>query len=357
MPEQDGEKSQEATQYRRQQAREQGHVAQSQDLGSAALLLGALVAMLWLGGSVVTVLGVFADRYLGGDAWLETDVGSLTTEFSSVMSSLAPALLPLLLTMLAVAVCTSLAQVGLLFLPEKLIPDLTRIDPLQGFSRVFSLPSVMRLLFGLFKLALVAAVAYASLSDQIDDVLALVGLELGQIAAFISDSLIWTGIKIAFALLMLALFDYGFQWWRQEQDLRMTTQEVREEMRNLQGDPQVIGRRRAAQRQLVLGRVNSAVPKADVVITNPTELAIAVQYDPTEMAAPIVVAKGAGVLATRIRKLALENGVPIVEKKPLAQLLYKEVEINHPIPAKMYAAVAEILAYVYQLKGKKMPGR
>lgn len=318
-------------------------------------MLGAMVAMLWLGGAVVTSLGRLAQRYLGGDAWLAADVPTVTHEFSDVMLSLAPSLLPLLLAMMAVAVFVNLAQVGLVFLPEKLVPDLTRIDPISGFSRVFSLPSVMRLLFGTFKVGLVAAMAWACLSGEIDDVLALVGLEASQIAAFLGESLIWTGIKIAFALLMLALFDYGFQWWRQEQDLRMTTQEVREEMKNLQGDPQIIARRRAAQRQLVLNRVKSTVPKADVVITNPTELAIAVQYDPEKMAAPVVVAKGAGVLATRIRKLALESGVPIVEKKPLAQLLYKEVEVNQPIPAKMYAAVAEILAYVYQLKGKKMP--
>jgi flagellar biosynthetic protein FlhB len=355
VPEQNGEKSQEATPYRRQQAREQGQVARSHDLGSAALLLGAMVSMLWLGGAVVTSLGLFAQRYLGGEAWLTADVSTVTREFSDVMMALAPALLPLLLVMMAVAVFVNLAQVGLVFLPEKLVPDLTRIDPITGFTRVFSLPSVMRLLFGMFKVGLVAAVAWASLSGKIDDVLALVGLETSLIAAFLGETLIWTGIKIAFALLMLALFDYGFQWWRQEQDLRMTTQEVREEMKNLQGDPQIIARRRAAQRQLVMNRVKSTVPKADVVITNPTELAIAIEYDPEAMAAPVVVAKGAGVLATRIRKLALENGVPIVEKKPLAQLLYKEVEVNHPIPAKMYTAVAEILAYVYQLKGKKMP--
>ncbi len=132
----------------------------------------------------------------------------------------------------------------------------------------------------------------------------------------------------------------------------MTPQEVREEMRNLQGDPQVIARRRGVQRQLALNRIAAAVPKADVVITNPTELAVALQYDSATMAAPIVVAKGAGVIAQRIRRLALENGVPIVEKKPLAQALYRDVEINQPVPNEMYAAVAEVLAYVYQLKGK-----
>ncbi|HQU47255.1 MAG TPA: flagellar biosynthesis protein FlhB [Pirellulales bacterium] len=357
MPEQNGEKSQEATEYRRQQAREQGHVARSQDLGSAALLLGAMTALLWMGGPVVTTMGLLARHYLGDEPWLTADVATVSHEFSTVTLGLASVLLPLLLVVLAVAVFVNIAQVGLLFVPEKIMPDISRLDPVAGFFRVFSLASVMRLVFGSFKVLLVATVAYVCLSGELDDVLALVALDLAQIGRFLSESLLWTGIKIASALLLLALLDYGFQWWRQEQDLRMTTQEVREEMKNLQGDPQVIARRRAAQRQLVMNRVRSAVPKADVVITNPTELAIAIQYEHGTMAAPIVIAKGAGVLAARIRRLALENGVPIVEKKPLAQLLYKEVEIDHPIPAKLYAAVAEVLAYVYQLKGKTMPGR
>ena len=136
----------------------------------------------------------------------------------------------------------------------------------------------------------------------------------------------------------------------------MTHQEIREEMKNLQGDPQIIARRRSVQRQMALNRIGDKVPTADVVVTNPTELAVAIRYDPAEMAAPVVVAKGAGVLAQRIRRLALEHGVPIVERKPLAQLLYKQVEVNQPIPDESYAAVAEVLAYVYQLKGKKVPG-
>lgn len=353
--EQNGEKSQEPTQYRRQQAREHGQVARSQDLGSAALLLGSLVAILWFGGSLTNTLGAIAQRYMGGDAWLETDVASVTAEFAGLMTTLGWAVLPLLCVMLVIAVAANVAQLGLLFLPEKLMPDITRIDPLRGFQRIFSLTSVVRLFFGLIKVVLVAAVAYACLAGELSNLLALVGLELPQIGRSISESLLWTGIKIASALLLLALFDYGFQWWRQEQDMRMTTQEVREELKNLQGDLQITARRRAVQRQLILNRLGTTVPKADVVITNPTELAIAVQYEPDTMAAPVVVAKGAGLLAQRIRKLALENGIPIVEKKPLAQALYKEVDVNQPIPAKMYAAVAEVLAYVYQLKGKTMP--
>ena len=213
----------------------------------------------------------------------------------------------------------------------------------------------MRLAFGIFKVAIVAGVAYASLKGHGDEILAASGMALPEMAAFLVDLLLSTALKVALALLLLAILDFGFQWWKQEQDMRMTTQEVREEMKNLQGDPQVISRRRAAQRQLVLNRLSSTVPKADVVITNPTELAVAIQYDPETMNAPVVVAKGAGVMAQRIRKLALEHGIPIVEKKPLAQALFKEVEINHPVPHQMYSAVAEILAYVYQLKGKSLP--
>ena len=180
-------------------------------------------------------------------------------------------------------------------------------------------------------------------------------LDIGQLGRFLIELSLSTTLWVGFALVVLALFDFAMHRWKHEQDLRMTHQEIRDEMKNLQGDPQVVARRRAIQRQLALNRIGSSVPKADVVVTNPTELAVAIQYDPLEMAAPIVVAKGAGLLAQRIRRLAMENNIPIVERKPLAQLLYKEVDINHPVPSEAYAAVAEVLAYVYQLKGKKLP--
>lgn len=354
MADQDADKTQDPTPHRRQQAREQGQVARSQDLGSAALLLAGLAALLMLGEPLIDVMGVLAQRCLG-EAPLTANVDSTVAQFNDLVWLVTPALLPVLVAMLVVAVGVNVAQVGLLFLPEKLAPDLSRIDPLKGFSRIFSLVGVARLAFGFVKVILVGAVAYAVISGHRDAILALSARSLPEIAVYLVECLLWTGIKIAAALLFLALLDYGFQWWRQEQDLRMTQQEIREEMRNLQGDPQILSRRRQVQRQLVLNRLKTAVPKADVVITNPTELAIAIQYDMETMAAPVVVAKGAGVLAQRIRRLALENGVPIVEKKPLAQALYKDVDVNHPIPNQMYAAVAEVLAYVYQLKGKTVP--
>jgi flagellar biosynthesis protein FlhB len=355
MAENDADKSQEATAHRRQQAREQGQVVQSRDLGSAALLVGAIVVLMFLGGPVVEFMGRLGRQQFGGEAWLSADPSFTVQQCHTILFELAKVLLPIFGLFLLLSILADLFQFGFLFLPDKLAPDISRLDPLKGLGRIFSLANLVRLVLGLGKLAVVSAVAYFSLRGKSQEILGLAGLALPQIATYLFDILLWTSLKIAVALLILALLDYLYQWWRHEQDLRMTPQEVREEMRNLQGDPQVASRRRTVQRQLALNRLSGAVPKADVVVTNPTELAVAIQYDPETMKAPIVVAKGAGIIAQRIRRLALENDVPIVERKPLAQALYKEVEVNHPIPQEMYAAVAEILAYVYQLKGKPLP--
>ena len=160
--------------------------------------------------------------------------------------------------------------------------------------------------------------------------------------------------NVAIALVVLSVVDYAFQRWKYEQDLRMTDEDLREEMKMTQGDPHTKSRRRKVQRELAQQRLSVDVPKADVVVTNPTELAIALQYDPKTMKAPIVLAKGADLVAAKIRKIALENGIPIVERKPLAQALFKQVDVGKPIPLSEYAAVAEVLKYVYQVKGKSV---
>jgi flagellar biosynthetic protein FlhB len=263
--------------------------------------------------------------------------------------------LPIIGLMFLGAILVNVGQVGLLFLPEKIAPDIARIDPIRGVRRLFSLQSVMRLTFGIFKILVIAAVAFVSLYAERHKILGLTGMAVPEIAGYLVEILLWTSLKVGIALLVLAIFDYGFQRWKFEQDIRMTSQEVREEMKNLEGNPEVIARRKVVQRQLALTRISEAVPRADVVITNPTELAVAIQYEPEEMAAPIVTAKGAGLIARRIRELALKHGIPVVEKKPLAQALFREVDVNQPIPADKYAAVAEVLAYVYQLQGKSIP--
>ena len=354
MPEHDGDRSQEATPHRRQKAREEGHVARSQDLASAVLLLAGVGVLMLSGGALVDFVYRYAEERLGGQPWLAADLSFAVSQWNTTLWELGKRLAPILALMVAAAVAVNVGQVGFLFLPSKLAFDISRLDPLKGLRRIFAVENLVRLGFGLFKVVVIAAVAVTALYGEWNTILGLTALDVPEIAAYLGHILLGTILKIAVALLVLAVLDYAFQRWKFERDLRMTPQEVREELKNLEGDPHIAARRRVVQRQLALGRLSQAVPKADVVVTNPTELAVAIQYDPQTMAAPIVVAKGAGVIAQRIRRLALEHHIPIVEKKPLAQALFREVEVNHPIPQDKYAAVAEILAYVYHLKGKRI---
>ena len=354
MAEHDGDKSQDPTPHRRQKAREEGSVARSQDLASALLLLAALGALAMSGGSLIGFLADYGRRQLGGEAWLQAEPSFAVAQWNGALAGLARYFLPILGLILASAVLVHVGQIGFFFLPGKVGLDLSRIDPLAGLRRMFSLDNLVRLGFAVFKLALIAGIAFACVYQDLPRILGLTGLGLPQVAVSVWQLMFWTALKIGLALLVLAVLDYGYQYWRHEQDLRMTSQEIREEMKNLEGDPQTAARRRTVQRQLVTNRLSLAVPKADVVVTNPTELAVAIQYDAERMAAPIVVAKGAGQLAQQIRRLALEHGIPILERKPLAQALYREVQLNHPIPQDKYAAVAEVLAYVYHLQGKKI---
>ena len=355
MPEQFGEKTQEPTPYRRQKAREQGQVARSQDLTSAVLLAGGLLAIMYLGGSIADFFGEYAARHLGSAPVMTADLHLATGEWNDAMHGLSRTVLPLLAVLMIVGVAINIAQVGFLFVPQKLMPDPNHINPAKGIQRIFSLTGLMRLVFGVFKVLVIVVVAGWSVWGYRNVIEGLPEMDILQLAGFIVEIVIWTCLKIAGALLVLALLDYAYQRWKHEKDLRMTTQEIREEMKMLQGDPQIAARRRVVQRQLAMNRLSGTVPQADVVVTNPTELAIAIRYDPQNTDAPTVLAKGAGVIAQRIRRLALENEIPIIERKDLAQFLYKNIEINHPIPPEQYAAVAEVLRYVYELKGKTLP--
>ena len=357
MPDQSGEKTLEATPHRREQARAKGQVAFSQDLGSATILICGVLLLLMLGGSVAEFSAKLMRRQLGEVPPLVPDGSVLVANWKAITTGLGRVMLPILGLVLLASIAMNLLQVGFLWVPTRLAPDLNRLNPLQGMKRIFSLSGTMRLGFGLFKVLVIGVVAGVVLWMRWEEILRSSSYGLGELGRFLTDISLGTALWIGLALFILATFDYAFQRWKHEQDLRMTQQEVREEMKNLQGDPQILARRRAVQRQMALNRIGSSVPKADVVVTNPTELAVAIQYDPEAMAAPVVVAKGAGVVAQRIRRLALEHGIPVVERKPLAQLLYQEVEVNHPVPDKSYAAVAEVLAYVYQLKGKKLPSQ
>lgn len=350
-----GEKKHDATPHRRQKAREQGQVARSQDMGSALVLLIAVGLLWWSGPGVLHAVAEIMKAGFTQERYWSLDPRSAAGLVGSGFQQCLWALLPIMCGVVGIALVNNLFQVGFLFLPEKLNLDWKRIDPLKGAQRLLALPNIARLGFGLLKVVLVTMVIAFGLWGRWDLIMTAQSLTAGEIGSLVWNTTLDMCLRTALVLLLLAFADYGFQWWKLEQDLKMTDEEMREEMKMMNGDPQVVARRRAVQRQLAMNRMQSVVPDADVVITNPTELAIAVKFDVDTMPAPIVLAKGAGHMAARIRKIALEAGIPVVERKPLAQSLFKTVEIGESIPVEQYSAVAEVLRYVYQLQGKKLP--
>ncbi|HQE42952.1 MAG TPA: flagellar biosynthesis protein FlhB [Phycisphaerae bacterium] len=346
------ERTEAPTPRRREEARNRGQIARSTDLTAAAVPLGALVLLHWMGGDILSGLLQVTRACLDADGAALTDPTALTLTLAQVFGVLVRIVLPLLLVVLVVALVASFAQVGVLFTLAPLTPSVDRLNPINGLSRMFSGRAVVHLLMGIAKMGVLAAVAWWTLYPRVELLLQASALpHLSMLAA--GAELVYTlGLRMAIALLVLAIIDYVYQRMRTEKDLRMTKEEVKEEMKRMDGDPMIKRRRREIQMQMAIRRIKAAVPKADVVITNPTELAVAIQYDAATMNAPKVTAKGANLMAKRIRELAIEHGVPIVERKPLARALYKTVEVGQEIPGQFYKAVAEILAYVYELTGK-----
>lgn len=355
MAEEFGEKSHEATPYRKQKAREEGNVVKSQDLVSATILLCAICILVYFGRPIAEFLATLVKQAFS-DPVIQLESSNEPAQWIlRCLLHLGMLLAPVLLTIMAAAILGNLFQAGWLFLPQKLMPDFSRLDVLKGMQRLVSPSNFVRLGFSLSKMSLIGTVAIYVIWPKREEVLSLWHLETLEIGMLLSTTTLDAALKIASSVFILALVEYGYEFWKYNQELRMTTQEVRDEMKTLQGDPQIVQRRRQIHKEMVKGRLSSTVPKANVIITNPTELAIAIQYDYDTMEAPVVLAKGAGALAQQIRRLALENSIPVVERKELAQALYKLVDVGRPVPFEQYAAVAEVLRYVYQLTGKTLP--
>ncbi len=347
-----GDKTEEPTERRRKETREKGNVARSQDLNAAGVLLAAAAAMRFLGPGVVETLQTLLKTYLTPRDWSDLSGPMVSEIFWDIAGSLAAGTLPFMIAMAAAALALNLVQVGFFATTEPLVPKFSRLNPLEGIKRIFSIAGLMKLAVSIGKIAIVTTIAVWFTSVELGHLLATVNYDTAVFFADLGSSMVTLAFQLAAALVILALLDYGFQLWKFNKDIMMTKQEVRDEMKNMEGDPLIRQRRRDAHRKLATAQQMRQVQDADVVVTNPTELAVAIKYDAETMNAPVVVAKGAGHLAARIRQIAAEHGVPIVEKKPLAQVLYKNVKPGMPIPAELYETVAEILAYVYRLSGK-----
>ncbi len=350
-----GDKTEQPTDRRRTQAREQGNVARSTDLTAALLMLTATGAMQFFGLELYETLAQAMHTSLSATPAVRMDLPTWIAAAWTWAGLLAVAVLPVMLTLMVGGLASNLAQIGFLWSPEVLMPKLERLSPLAGFGRIFSWAALAKLGGSFGKLVVLSAVAYTYLHWKLPEFLQLSHWELPAMLSTYSTSIVELAFYLSLSLFGVAVFDYGFQFWKHEQDLRMTKQEIREEMKEMDGDPHTRMRRREAHRKLADGRQMKDVPTADVIITNPTHIAVAIKYDPVKMPAPMVVAKGMGEIAANIRRIAAEHGVPIIERKPLARALYRQVKVGGVIPAEMYEVFVEILAYVYRLTGRKPP--
>jgi flagellar biosynthetic protein FlhB len=292
---------------------------------------------------------------LSQPGWVTLDRGLVLQQSWHLGKWLLVTVLPVLLVMMGSALASNLMQVGFLLSPEALQPKLGRLDPLQGAKRIISMQALVKLAVSLGKLALLVGIAGMFIATALPSLLPLSAADPSRIMGAIRANVGTLAFQLAVALIVLALCDYLYQRWKHEKDLRMTKQEIRDEMKQMDGDPHIRARRREAHRKLTQSRELHAVKQADVVITNPTHYAIAIQYDPKKMPAPVVVAKGADLLAARIREMAREHNIPIIERKELARALYRDVKVGHAIPVEMYEVFVEIMAYVYRLTGRQ-PG-
>jgi flagellar biosynthetic protein FlhB len=347
-----GDKTEDPTERRRIEAREKGNIARSTDLTAAGLMMAAATAMLLFGVSFSRAMASLMRVSLTEPAWTRIDQTLMVQRYQDISAVLSNAVLPLMLAMMGGALLINFLQVGFLLAPEALQPKFSRLSPLAGAQRILSLSSLVKLAVSVGKLLLLTSIATWSVATFIPQFMSLMELEPPIILMAIQQSGATLAFQLAGALLILAVLDYGYQRYRFEQDLKMTKQEVREEMKNMEGDPQIRQRRRDAHRKLASARELGRVRDADVIITNPTHIAVAIKYDAEKMAAPIVVAKGMGEVAERIRRIATENSIPIIERKPLARELYRRVKVGHPIPVEMYEVFVEIMAYVYRLTGR-----
>jgi len=346
------EKTEAPTQRRLAEARKKGDIARSVEVPSAAVLLAAVATLYLSGPHMLAATRAIMRHYLDSAAQIDLAAGSINIlAIDAVIRSLKVAG-PLMAVIVATAVISNLLQNGPVFSTEKIAPDPTRIDPVQGFANLFSKQMLAQTIKSILKVALIAIVAWIEIKKAMPMLLPLMDQEPLPILLFMARTAFWIFLKCGLVIAALAAADYGFQRWQFMEKMKMTKQELKDEARQTEGDPHVKGRIRSLQMEMARRRMMDEVPKADVVITNPTHIAVALRYDAENMSAPKVVAKGAGLIAAKIREIAEEHGVPLVEDKPLARALYRDVELDGFIPENLFQAVAEVLAYVYSLSGR-----
>ncbi|AMA72684.1 MULTISPECIES: flagellar biosynthesis protein FlhB [Aneurinibacillus] len=347
-----GEKTEKATPHRRKKAREEGQVAKSQEVPAALVLFSLFLFLLFMGKSmgdrIYQFFQAFFNRYLLFELTEET-TEKLMTE---MVYQAALMVWPIFLISMAIAFFANYLQFGLLFTTKPLQLKLDKLDPIKGAKRIFSLQALVNLIKSILKVVFVGIAVWLVLWAGKEELLTLATKSVGDMLTVVGKLTLQMGFMVAGLLVVLSILDYMYQKFQYEKQLRMSKQDIKDEHKMIEGDPQIKGKIKQKQREMAMRRMMQEVPNADVVITNPTHFAVALKYDGTTMQAPTVVAKGQDFVALRIKEIAERHEVVTIENKPLARALYAQVEINQQIPEELFQAVAEILAYVYRVKGK-----
>ncbi|MED3781253.1 flagellar biosynthesis protein FlhB [Heyndrickxia sporothermodurans] len=347
-----GEKTEKATPKKRQDAKKKGQTAKSQDINTAVGLLAVFLFLLFgssfIGNHIFNFFRSSFQHLLLVDL-TENNFHVLVVE---VLKEIAIVLGPILLVAFIAAIVSNFAQIGLLFSPESIAPKLEKLDPIKGFKRIFSIRAIVELLKSILKILFVGVVTFIVLWTRIDEVLGLSYKSVGDAVKVIINLALQMGIAASIALLFLAVFDFLYQKFDFEKNIRMSKQDIKDEYKNSEGDPLIKSKIKQRQREMAMRRMMQEVPKADVIITNPTHFAICLKYDENKQDAPYVIAKGVDFVAEKIKKIAKEHEIIIVENRPLARALYDQTEIGDAIPEEFFKVVAEILAYVYRIKNK-----
>jgi flagellar biosynthetic protein FlhB len=283
---------------------------------------------------------------------MDVTIGNVQVLFVDLMVEGLIIMAPIFILVMLIAIVGNYAQIGFMFIGSPLVPKFDKINPISGFKRIFSMRTVMDFLKSTFKLLIIGFAVYTTLMAQKTKLLGLGHAPLESTFSFIGTITLGLGVKIGAILVVLAIFDFIYQKYEHEKSLKMSKQDIKDEYKKSEGDPLIKGKIRAKQRQMAMQRMMQEVPKADVIITNPTHFAVALRYDAKNMQAPTVIAKGADYMALKIKEIAKQNGVLTMENKPLARAIFAQVEIGEAIPAELFQAVAEVLAYVYKMKGK-----
>lgn len=353
-----GEKTEPATAKKLKDARDEGQVAKSKELSAAvdliALFLVLKIFVSYIGENLISVFAVIYNKIpdIINDSAGGMSIFSATTVINNVMLVILKILAPVFLIGVACCILINILQVGWKVTTKPMQPKGSKLNPLKGFQRIFSKDSLFELVKSIAKIALIIYVAYTSIKDHQNDLFLLYEIPLMQVIILVGSIVIDTGLKISIVYLVVGIVDWLYQKHKFKEDMKMTKQEVKDEYKNTEGNPEIKGRQRSKMREVSQRRMMQSLPTADVVITNPTHLSVAIRYVAEENSAPVVIAKGEDYLALKIREIAKENHIEIVENKPLARMLYANVDIGAEVPPELYQAVAEVLAFVYSLKNK-----